>query len=127
MRVISPTKSCWVDVDNTLVFSATEYPTVKGPSIYINNREFIVHTGHVEIIKDFHARGHTIIIWSAGGSRWAEMVVRALKLDLYVSLVIDKPDWFIDDKPSSSFMSEAIRFYKHIEHKDPSIMEKEIG
>ena len=113
MHVIKSTRSVWYDCDNTLVFSLREYPhQISNEIIKINDRKFWVHVPHVETIKDFKARGHTVVVWSAGGAEWAEMVVKALDLTDVVDLVISKPDWFVDDKPSSMFMSESKRFYK---------------
>lgn len=113
MLVIKATKIIYVDVDSTLLFSLREYPhEVTHEVVKIGGRKFWVHDPHIEMIKDFKARGHSIVVWSAGGAEWAEMAVRALKLELYVDLVISKPDWFIDDKPATGFMSEEKRFYK---------------
>ena len=66
------------------------------------------HKKHVEQLKLHSMRGHTIIVWSAGGWEWAEAVVRALKLEQYVNLVIEKPMWVYDDLPSTEFMPKSI-------------------
>lgn len=111
--VVHSTRSVWYDVDNTLVFSLREYPhQISNEIVKINGRKFWVHVPHVETIKDFKARGHTVVIWSAGGAEWAEMVVKALQLEDCVDLVISKPDWFVDDKPANMFMAESKRFFK---------------
>lgn len=130
MHAIHSTRSVWYDVDNTLVFSLREYPhQVSNEIVKINGRKFWVHLPHVETIKDFKARGHTVVVWSAGGSEWAEAVIEALELEQYVDLVISKPDWFVDDKPASSFMSESKRFYKGIQNGvgNSTAFEKDIG
>lgn len=113
MHTLYSTKVIMIDVDNTLVFSLREYPhEVTHEVVKINGRKFWVHAPHIEMIKDFKARGHSIVVWSAGGAEWAESVVIALKLEELVDLVISKPDWFIDDKKASEFMDESKRFYK---------------
>jgi phosphoserine phosphatase len=67
------------------------------------------HKKHIEQLKLHKLRGHTIIVWSAGGWEWAEAVVRALKLEQYVDLVIEKPMWFYDDLMPNEFMGK--RYY----------------
>jgi hypothetical protein len=115
MITIKSTKILYVDVDNTLVFSLTEpngFNASSNEMVKINGRKWWVHTPHKELIKDFKARGHTVIIWSAGGAEWAEMVTDALQLNDYIDLVISKPDWIIDDKPTIEWLGEDRRFYK---------------
>lgn len=67
------------------------------------------HKKHIEQLKLHKLRGHTVIVWSAGGWEWAEAVVRALKLEQYVDLVIEKPMWFYDDLMPNEFMGK--RYY----------------
>lgn len=113
MFVLNATKTIFCDVDNTLLFSLREYPhEVTHEVVKINGRKFWVHAPHIEMIKDFKARGHSIIVWSAGGAEWAEEAVHALQLDELVDAVLSKPDWYIDDKKASEFMDESKRFYK---------------
>lgn len=113
MQVIKSTKIVYYDVDNTLVFSLREYPhQISNEIIKINGRKFWVHLPHVETVRDFKARGHTVVVWSAGGAEWAENVVTALKLNDVVDLVISKPDWIWDDKEPNEFM--PARFYYDI-------------
>lgn len=68
----------------------------------------IPHRKHIEQLKLHKLRGHTIIVWSAGGWEWAEAVVRALKLEQYVDLVIEKPMWYYDDLTANEFMGKRI-------------------
>lgn len=48
-------------------------------------------------LKKMKARGYAVVVWSAGGSEWAESVVKALKLEEYVDLVMPKIDFHLDD------------------------------
>lgn len=66
------------------------------------------HNKHIAQLKAHKDRGHTIIVWSAGGWEWAEAAVRALKLEKYVDLVIEKPTWYYDDLPCQEFMGKRI-------------------
>lgn len=66
------------------------------------------HKKHIEQLKQHKMRGHVIVIWSAGGDEWAMAVVKALKLEAYVDLVISKPTWYYDDIPCQEFMGKRI-------------------
>lgn len=66
------------------------------------------HKKHIEQLKLHRLRGHTIIVWSAGGWEWAEAAVKALNLEQYVDLVIEKPTWFYDDKTAAEFMGSPL-------------------
>jgi hypothetical protein len=67
----------------------------------------VPHRTHVEQIKKHKMRGHTVVVWSQGGYKWAETVVKTLELEQYVDVVIAKPLWLIDDLPASEFMPKS--------------------
>lgn len=67
------------------------------------------HRKHIEQLKKHKMRGHTIVVWSAGGFDWAAAVVKTLGLESYVDLVISKPVWFYDDLTPDEFMGK--RYY----------------
>lgn len=64
----------------------------------------VPHRLHIEQLKKHKMRGHTVVVWSAGGYDWAETVVRTLRLEKYVDLVICKPTWIYDDTQPQDFM-----------------------
>jgi phosphoserine phosphatase len=66
------------------------------------------HLAHIKILKDRKARGSYVVVWSAGGYKWAEAVIRALQLETYVDQIMSKPIAYVDDKPSKAFMGEHI-------------------
>lgn len=97
MIEIKSSKIIYCDIDDTLVdWSGTSYKPNKP---------------NIDIVKRFHARGHTLIAWSAGGGSWAARIIKELKLEKYFTAAMSKPDWFIDDKPSSHFMPEHNRVF----------------
>lgn len=112
MIVMPERKTVYFDIDDTLVASSAEsiFPD-NSREVNFRNRRFLVHSKHCELMKDFKARGHIVVVWSAGGSEWAEQVILALKLQSYVDLIITKPDWYVDDKPSSDWLGEDRRTY----------------
>ena len=104
------------DIDDTLV-SWRCYPKISKNSIefedplshgsiYLN-----VIQEHVEAVKSHKLRGHTVILWSAGGALWAEEVMKKLGLSAYVDACMSKPNWFYDDLPADEFMPEINRKY----------------
>jgi nicotinamidase-related amidase len=104
MFVIENDKSLFVDVDDTLViWEGTTYRP---------------HTKHIELIKKFHQRGMPIIVWSAGGHAWALRIVKELQLEPYVTAVMSKPAWFVDDLPAEEFLPEINRIYLKDEHSE---------
>jgi len=52
---------------------------------------------NIDLLIKFADRGHNVVVWSAGGSDWAEAVVHALGLNRYVKAVMNKPQYYIDD------------------------------
>jgi len=102
----------YFDVDNTLVYSQAEYPDLTGPVLFINNRAWIVEEQHVESIRDFAARGHVVVVWSAGGSEWAKLIVDALGLSDLVAACLTKPTWYFDDISCDKFMPLNTHYYK---------------
>lgn len=103
------------DCDDTLVTWGNPYmsPSSELKWIYIPSRSksFLVgvHTKHVQNLKEHFHRGHTVVVWSAGGSEWAKAVVDSLGLEAHVDLVMPKPTWFYDDQKSEHFLSEDKR------------------
>lgn len=67
----------------------------------------VPHFTHVEQLKKHKARGHFVVVWSAGGWDWAQAAVKALGLDNYVDLVISKPRWTYDDLQAEAFMPKS--------------------
>lgn len=55
------------------------------------------HKAHINLLKKYKAQGYTIIVWSAGGYRWARAAVNALGLDKIVDYRMSKPLKYIDD------------------------------
>lgn len=104
MNVLYNEKISMWDVDDTLVlWSDDEEPTKNTPKIIFHDPglekmvEARMHLNHIKLLKEQKARGHTIIVWSQGGARYAEAVVKALGLEQYVHLVMTKPSFIVDD------------------------------
>ena len=88
------------DVDDTLIMwgDPKGYP---GKTVTINTNGFpeigAVNEFALNHLKKMKRRNYSIIVWSAGGSDWAEAVVKALGIEEYVDLIMPKIDDHLDD------------------------------
>lgn len=107
-NVLESTNSIFFDVDNTLVMwevskediqSNRRVIRVKDPYIDDLIIALLPHQTHINILKRNHAQGRIIVVWSAAGAIWAELIVKTLKLEKYVSLIMEKPSLYVDDTP----------------------------
>ena len=106
-------KTVYFDVDDTLL----EWKTCKRSD---KDAVKIVNNGHtfykkaivpnVEGLKAHSLAGHLVVVWSAGGATWAETVVRALKLQKFVNVILTKPDYYYDDKTADHWMPAEAQF-----------------
>lgn len=97
------------DVDDTLVMWRTNNHNLTVVDPYDgSNQKLEIHARHVKLLTDHFHRGYQVIVWSAAGSRWAEAVVMALKLEPYVHVVMGKPIKYVDDLVANEFMGSRI-------------------
>lgn len=106
------------DVDDTLVIWDWKAVDPEGKGLIkiqdpnSGHTELVLpHERHVKLLKQFKARGHTVVVWSQGGWDWASIVVKSLGLESVVDFCMSKPDWYVDDLPAVAFMGNNI--YKH--------------
>lgn len=95
-------KTAYFDVDDTLLMwnipEGTPENELVGVSYVPEFIEYGLPNKHnIDLLKKMKRRGHSVVVWSAGGSDWAEAVVQALRLEKYVDAVMPKPDYYIDD------------------------------
>jgi predicted phosphatase len=103
------------DVDDTLVIWDWRSVDPEGKGlVQIKNPDgnctetVLPHYRHIELLRQFKARGHTVVVWSQGGSAWAASVCRTLGIDHLVDYAMDKPNWYVDDLPSEAWMRAPI-------------------
>ncbi len=110
MKIIENEQIICCDVDETLISwdtYATEQMIVHDP--YTNSKKYLrPHNAHIYLLKSRLERGATVILWSAGGYKWAEAVAKALSLTHERIIYMSKPIAYIDDKPANSWMGEHI-------------------
>lgn len=68
------------------------------------------HQTHIDKLKQHAYRGHTVIVWSAGGAAWAARAVAMLELEAFVDVVMAKPKWFYDDRQAHEILGERVYF-----------------
>jgi hypothetical protein len=100
----------YFDVDDTLVFrhcglADTDLIKVRNLAGLLTslkpNHELIKR------LKLHYNAGHTVIVWSQGGSDWAEAVCNALQIDSFVHLYQDKPLTYYDDLEASYWLKRS--------------------
>lgn len=99
MFILKSDKTLFCDVDDTLIVWDEDGHTYKP------------HKRHIKLIKKFHARNQPVVVWSAGGWEWAHRIVVELGLQEYVTAIMAKPAWYVDDLPSHEFLPEVNRLY----------------
>ena len=65
---------------------------------------------HVSQLIQQRLKGLNIVVWSAGGSDWAEAVVNGLFLDDFVDVIMTKPDFLYDDSKPKDLMGRHFFF-----------------
>ena len=110
MQVVKTDNTVFFDVDDTLVMwdipEDREHEVIVFESFSYPTR-LLPHLKHIELMKQFKARGHLVVVWSQGGYEWAEAVVNRLDIAKYVDIVMSKPKWIVDDLPASAWTSRS--------------------
>lgn len=103
--------TAFFDVDDTLVMHDDNFPRdlyINDP--YMSGHVMLVrrHERHIKLLKDFKSRGYSIVVWSAGGAKWARTVVDALELQNFVDICMSKPLKYVDDLPANEVLGARI-------------------
>lgn len=98
---LSDKRTIYCDVDDTLIMWGADIhdPTSKVLTLESGNIVVRLHRPHIQLVKDLHAIGWNVVVWSAGGSDHAENVVKQIGLADYVHVIASKPESYIDDMP----------------------------
>lgn len=115
MQVIKSDKVVMFDADDTLIrWGKRVIPgSEAGEEItYIdsNNVEYTYHSiaANIQALITHKSRGHTVIVWSAGGYQWAQDAVEILGLQPFVDYVMSKPAWAYDDLPAERILTRVM-------------------
>lgn len=114
---IIPSRSVFVDVDDTLIkweiegISFQNHPECITLDMFGTQKRFLPMWSNINKVKSFYEKGYEIVIWSLSSKQWAEQVVKKLGLEDYVDFCVSKPDFYIDDKEADHFMLADKRIY----------------
>jgi hypothetical protein len=108
--------SAFFDIDDTLVIWSNptgnekleELVTVVTRGL---KQTFLINRFNLKYLRELAVRGHSIVLWSQGGSDWCEAVAKALDIEDLVCACLSKPMYYIDDiKDTSQFMGKYVFF-----------------
>lgn len=111
MQIVNNEHIVAFDVDETLFMHGMDYPSYKSGLLNPYSGNYSPGMGnskHIELMKQYKARGLFIIVWSKAGVLWAEAVVKHLKLEGYVDLVVTKFDRYVDDLEADKILGERV-------------------
>ena len=98
MLVIKKNKVLFIDVDNTLI-------------IWESGDKWHPHKAHIALLEQFKLQGHGVVVWSAGGWKWASRAIKMLGIEHLVDYAINKPDWWADDLSSNSILTQETKIF----------------
>lgn len=111
------------DVDGTLVLHENPDTIPEEERAYIpdpvSNEKIVVRINRpmIRLLKESRARGSFVIVWSRGGYAWANNVIRALKLNNYVHLIISKPMAYFDDTEVQAWLPYRVFIGPEVNYK----------
>lgn len=110
MIVVKNEMTSFYDCDDTLVMHRKLSDIPSGESVQVYDavtKGFItlqINRPMVRLLRESHARGEYVVVWSRGGYRWASDVIKALDLVDCVAIVLSKPMAYFDDREISEWL-----------------------
>ncbi len=111
MITIENERVIFFDVDDTLIL----WEIIPGEETITFKCAFtgdflqvIPHLQNITLLKEKHARGYTVVVWSQGGFAHAQAVVKALGLEQHVALCMNKPSCYVDDLDANAWMPKRV-------------------
>lgn len=106
-------RPAFFDVDDTLVlWDTSAYPELQDTMITVSNYGYdttlIPHQKNINLLKKFAKLGYQVVVWSQTGADWAQAIVDELELGEYVTLVMTKPKFYIDDLDCKYWMGTRV-------------------
>ena len=100
------------DIDDTLIMWEPSESNKDFPILLVGDNGYYVtvypNIKEINSLKAAKVRGHYVRVASQGGQDWAELVIKALRLEDFVDSIECKPKWYHDDLPADTWMK---RFY----------------
>lgn len=98
MIVADNEHAVFYDVDETLILHTKSEHQIEDPYLSGHIHNITPHRDNILMLKRHHLQGKTIVVWSYGGVKWAEVVVAHFGLEEYVDFIIPKLHVYCDDK-----------------------------
>lgn len=110
MKFFESEMNVFYDCDDTLVMWHDEPCDIiiKDPYEEGISHNLKKHKKHIKLLKTHKAQGYGVVVWSAGGAKWAQSVVDALELNDHVDIIMAKPVKFIDDLTANEIMGTRV-------------------
>lgn len=119
MKVINNENVVAYDIDDTLLLWSKKHHSPQEGCIeledpYDNNRKVYLkpHKVHLRLMRNYKARGFSVIVWSHQGYKWCEEVIKRLNIEQYVDLIMTKPNRHFDDKEDKESVIGVRLFFK---------------
>lgn len=122
--VLESSNTIFFDVDDTLIMWGRKYREGRTDIIRVEDpflREsmtFVPNITHINILKRNHLQGRQVVVWSAAGFLWAKTIVEKLGLEEYVTLILQKPTIYVDDKAIDTWKPQRIYLDTDIEREN---------
>jgi len=119
--VLDSANNIFFDVDDTLIMWDHKISDnfrlikVEDPNMPGHMMTFLPHLSHINLLKRNYNQGRIVIVWSAAGSKWASTIVKALKIEEFVTLILEKPKMYCDDTPIEHWAPQRIYLNKDVE------------
>lgn len=120
MQILHSDNVLYVDVDETLILWGNKEHEedreiiVDDPYLPGKKNTFVAHQRNIDLVIRNKNQGKHIIVWSAGGYRHAEEVVKALEMEQYVDLILSKPTSYVDDLSMSDWGCKRVYLGKQL-------------
>lgn len=101
----------FTDIDGTLVdeIPVSNMYTITFKHPYQDREVHVLpNLRNIDLLKNWKARGRTVIAWSAAGHAWAFSVINALGLEDHVDIVMEKPIAYLDDLEAEMWMGQRV-------------------
>lgn len=116
MKVTPDNKEyCFYDVDGTLIDTEEVSESADADMILTSfgiSYKVLPNYEMIEQLKKDKAGGYFVIVWHKGGTLWTKQVLKLLKLEKYVDLVIAKPDYYFDDEDPKQILGWKGKIYE---------------
>lgn len=93
--------TAFFDVDDTLLMWDMPEYALEDEIVEVTCRGLTskrcINSYNLDLLHKMARSGHGIVVWSAGGSDWAEAAVIALGIEDIVDVVTGKASYYIDD------------------------------